>query len=131
LEGGNRKIWGFDLDEAGNPTNARVLFDFAPGRGGDGMRLDVEGNLYVAAGIMVPRSRYETADVAPGIYILSPEGELRGRIPVHEDVLTNLAFGGHDGRKLYITAGKSLFHTRVDTPGQVAYPRWQESTTGR
>lgn len=124
LEGENRKVWGFDLDEDGNPQNARVVFDFAPGRGGDGMRLDMEGNLYVAAGIMIPRSRHETADVPPGVYIMTRQGELLGRIPVHEDVITNLAFGGPDGRKLYITAGKSLFHTRVDVPGQVTYPEW-------
>lgn len=123
--GGNRKIWAFDLDSAGNPSNQRVVFDFAPGRGGDGMRLDVEGRLYVAAGIMTPRGPHETTDVPPGIYLISPDGELLGRIPVREDVLTNLAFGGPDGRTLYITAGKSLFVTRVATPGQVAYPRWQ------
>jgi gluconolactonase len=122
--GGNRKIWSFDLDQAGNPSNARVVFDFAQGRGGDGMRLDVEGNLYVAAGIATPRGPHETADVPPGIYIITPQGELKHRIPIGEDVLTNLAFGGRDGRTLYITAGKTLFTTRVNTPGQVAYPKW-------
>lgn len=122
--GGNRKIWSFDLDDAGNPSNQQVVFDFAPGRGGDGMRLDVEGNLYIAAGIMVPRGPHETADVPPGIYIVSPDGDLKSRIPIHEDVLTNLAFGGDDGRTLFITAGKSLFTTRVETPGQVAFPKW-------
>ncbi len=122
--GGNRKIWSFDLDEQGNPSGQRVVFDFAPGRGGDGMRLDVEGNLYVAAGIQVPRGPYETDDVAPGIYMICPAGELIGRIPIHEDLLTNLAFGGSDGRQLYITAGKTLFTLNVPIPGQVAYPRW-------
>jgi gluconolactonase len=122
--GGNRKIWAFDLDEQGVPSNQRLVIDFAPGRGGDGMRLDVEGNLYIAAGIMTPRGPHETADVPPGIYVVTPEGELKSRIPVGEDVLTNLAFGGADGRTLYITAGKTLFTTRVATPGQVAYPNW-------
>ena len=88
------------------------------------MRLDVAGNLYIAAGIMVSRGPHETADVPPGIYVVSAEGELKSRIPIHEDVLTNLAFGGKDGRTLYITAGKTLFTTRVATAGQVAYPKW-------
>lgn len=123
--GGNRKIWGFDLDEGGNPSNQRVVFDFAPGRGGDGMRLDVEGNLYVAAGIAQPRGEHETADVPPGIYVISPEGQLKSRIPIGEDVLTNLAFGGPDGKTLYITAGKTLFTTRVAIAGQVAYPKFE------
>jgi len=123
--GGNRKIWCFDLDESGNPSKQRVVIDFAPGRGGDGMRLDSAGNLYIAAGISSPRGPHETNEVPPGIYMVSPSGELQGRIPIPEDVLTNLAFGGADGRTLFITAGKSLFTARVATPGQVAYPPWQ------
>ncbi len=123
VAGGNRKIWSFDLDEAGNPSNQRAVYDFAPGRGGDGMRLDVEGKLYVAAGIIVPRGEHETADVPPGIYVITPDGQLLGRIPIHEDLLTNLAFGGPNLRTLYITAGKNLYTTRVTTPGQVAFPR--------
>jgi gluconolactonase len=124
VEGGNRKVWAFDLDERGNPSGQRLVYDFAPGRGGDGMRLDQEGNLYVAAGILVSRRPWETTDVAPGIYVMTPEGTLLGRIPIYEDTITNLAFGGPDGRTLYITAGKTLFTTRVAVPGQVAFPRW-------
>lgn len=125
LTGGNRKIWCFDLDEGGNTSNQRVVVDFAPGRGGDGMRLDVEGNLYIAAGITCRRGPHETGDVPPGIYVVSPDGDVRSRIVIPEDVLTNLAFGGKDGRTIFVTAGKSLFTTRVAIPGQVAYPRWQ------
>lgn len=124
VEGGNRKVWAFDLDERGNPSGQRLVYDFAPGRGGDGMRLDLEGNLYVAAGILVPRRPWETVDVPPGIYVMTPEGTLLERIPIYEDTITNLAFGGADGRTLYITAGKTLFTTRVAVPGQVAFPRW-------
>ena len=117
--GGNRKIWGFDLDEQGQPSNQRVVYDFAPGRGGDGMRLDVEGTLYVAAGIMRPRGPHETADVPPGVYVISPDGRMQGRIPIPEDLVTNLAFGGHDGRTLYVTAGKTVFSLRMPVPGFV------------
>lgn len=122
--GGNRKVWAFDLDAEGNPSNQRVVFDFAPGRGGDGMRLDLDGNLYVAAGILVPRGDHETDDVPPGIYVIRPNGELLGRIPIHEDVITNLAFGGADGKTIYVTAGKTLYQATVAVPGQVAYPKW-------
>ena len=122
--GGNRKIWGFDLDADGQPGNQRVVFDFAPGRGVDGMRLDIEGNLYAAAGVLVARGEHETDEVPSGIYVITPDGQLKGRIPIHEDVLTNLAFGGSDGRTVYITAGKNLYRTRVAVPGQVAYPKF-------
>jgi gluconolactonase len=124
VPGGNRKIWSFDLDAAANPANQRLVYDFAPGRGGDGMRLDALGNLYIAAGILVPRHANETADVQPGVYIVSPDGQLKGCIRVYEDVITNLAFGGPDGRTIYITAGKTLYQSRVDIPGQVAFPQW-------
>jgi len=125
--GGNRKIWAFDLDRQGNPSGARVVFDFAPGRGGDGMRLDQQGMLYIAAGVRLPRGPHETGDVPPGVYVISPQGELIGCIPVPEDLITNLAFGGADGRTLYITAGKTVFTARVPVPGQVAYPEWKEA----
>ena len=67
LKGGNRKIWAFELDDGGNPSNQRLVHDFAPGRGADGMRLDIEGNLYLAAGVMVPRHAWETGDVPPAV----------------------------------------------------------------
>ena len=125
--GGNRKVWAFDLDESGEPCNQRLVYDFGGGRGGDGMRLDVDGNLYVAAGIMTPRGPHESAEVPPGIYVINPNGDLLGRLPVPEDVLTNLAFGGPDGKTLYITAGKTLFTARPSIPGQVSYPKWDAS----
>lgn len=126
IVGGHRKIWGFDLDDRGFPGNQRVVFDFAPGRGGDGMRLDVDGNLWVAAGIMTPRGPHETTLVPPGLYHISPQGKLLGRIPIGEDVLTNLAFGGPDGKTLYVTAGKTLFSLRMPVAGQVAFPKWHD-----
>lgn len=125
VAGGNRKVWGFDLDDDGRPSNQRLVFDFAPGRGGDGMRLDTAGNLYVAAGIMAPRGGHESTDVPPGIYVISPDGKLLGRVPIPEDVITNLAFGGRDGRTVYVTAGKTLFTFRTTNPGQVAYPKFE------
>ncbi|HVX13973.1 MAG TPA: SMP-30/gluconolactonase/LRE family protein [Pirellulales bacterium] len=125
LPGGNRKIWSFELDANGQPHSQRLVYDFAPGRGGDGMRLDMEGNLYVAAGIFKPRHAGETADVPPAVYVMTPAGQLIGKIAIDEDVITNLAFGGTDGRTVYVTAGKTLFTTRVGVPGQVAWPKWK------
>ena len=107
--GGNRKIWAFDVAEDGSASGQRLVFDFGKGRGGDGMRLDTRGNLWVAAGIAVPRTSGEDASVPPGIYIITPGGKLLGRIPIPEDVITNLAFGGPERKTLYVTSGKSIF----------------------
>ena len=126
IPGGNRKVWRFDLDAEGNAANQALIYDFGSARGGDGMRMDLEENLYVAAGIMSPRGPHESDAVSPGIYMISPAGELLGSLAVPEDVITNLAFGGPDGRTLYITAGKTLFTARAPIPGQVAYPAWAE-----
>lgn len=119
--GGNRRIWRFDLSAEGTLSGQRLVFDFAPGRGGDGMAVDSQGNLYIAAGIYFPRHPHETDEVPTGIYIIRPNGELLGRIPIPEDVITNVTFGGDDLRTLYVTAGRTLFTIRVEIPGWVVH----------
>lgn len=121
VPGGHRRIWAFDLSEQGIASNQRLVFDLAPGRGGDGMAVDRNGNLYVAAGISRPRGPHETSDVPPGVYVISPRGMLLGRIPIPEDVITNVTFGGSDLRTLFVTAGKTLFSLRLDVPGWVVH----------
>ena len=120
--GGNRKVWSFAVEPDGRLKNPRVVFDFAPGRGGDGMELDRDGNLYVCAGILTPRGPYETDKNPPGVYVLTPAGKLLGRIPIPEDVITNCCFGGPDWRTLYVTAGRTLYSIRVIIAGYHAYP---------
>lgn len=120
--GGNRKIWAFDLSETGAPSRQRLVFDFGKGRGGDGLRLDVRGNLWVAAGILLPRAAGETTDVPAGVYVISPGGKLLGRIPIPEDVTTNLAFGGPGRTTLYVTSGKSIFKVPLSVAGYALYP---------
>lgn len=119
---GERKIWAFDIDRNGIPVNQRLVFDFGRGRGGDGMRLDIEGNLWIAAGISAPRHANESADVPTGVYVVAPHGALIGRIPIPEDVITNLAFGGPNKQTLYVTAGKTLFQIPTAVSGYSLYP---------
>ena len=120
---GARKIWAFDLSPAGELTHQRLVFDFAPGRGGDGMCVDAAGTLYIAAGVGQARSPHETTRFLPGVYVVRPDGALLGRIPVTEDVITNCTWGGADLKTLYITAGKTLFQVRVEVPGWVVHRR--------
>ena len=118
----NRKIWAFDILPDGTATKQRQVFDFGRGRGGDGLRLDMQGNLWVAGGITAPRHANESADVPPGVYVISPEGKLLGRIPIPEDVVTNLAFGGPDKKTLYVTAGKTIFKIPTAVAGYSLFP---------
>lgn len=120
--GGSRKIWAFDVDASGAPGKQRLVYDFGKGRGGDGMRLDTQGNLWVAAGISVKRGPGETLDNPPGVYVISPRGELLGRIPIPENLITNLAFGGPERKTLYVTSGKTLYRVPVNVAGYALYP---------
>jgi gluconolactonase len=129
--GGNRKVWAFEVDDAGTPGHRRLVFDFGRGRGGDGLRLDERGNLWIAAGIQFPRHSGETADVPPGVYVLTPQGKLLGRIPIPEDLCTNLAFGGPGRRTLYVTAGKSIYRIPLAVSGFALYPPIEPGGPGR
>ena len=112
--GGPRLIRAYDLSTEGTVSNMRVFHDFYPGRSGDGMTIDSEGNLYVAAGLNNLRG---TLDTVAGIHVFSPAGELLEHIPILEDTITNAAFGGDDLRTLYVTAGKTLFRIETEIEG--------------
>jgi gluconolactonase len=63
----------------------------------DGLKTDQDGNVYATA----PRT----------VLIISPRGELLGRIPVPEDP-ANVAWG-EEGNMLYITARTSIYRIRL------------------
>lgn len=117
VKDGARMIRAYDLQSDGSVTNMRVFHNFYPGRSGDGMTIDSEGNLYVAAGLHLRRGTSETLDTKCGVYVFSSDGILRQFIPIPEDTITNCAFGGSDLKILYITAGKSLFKVRTQIVG--------------
>jgi gluconolactonase len=115
--GGARLIRAYDLLPEGTVRTMRVHYDFYPGRSGDGMSIDVEGNLYVSAGLNAPRGTSETLDTRAGVHVISPAGRLLRHIPIPEDIITNNGFGGPDMKTLYVTAGKTLFRVRVEVEG--------------
>ncbi len=116
-----RCIRAYDLQADGSVKNMRVVINFYPGRSGDGMRMDSEGNLVVAAGLHKTRGTSETLDTRPGIHLISPQGELLAFVETPDDTLTNLAFGGADLRTLYVTCGKHLMSLRTQIPGMPRY----------
>ncbi len=107
----------FDIGPDGKVVNGRIHYSFGGGRGADGMAIDVKGNIYAAAGVNTG-----PPENLAGIYLISPEGQLLGRVPIPEDSVTNCAFGGPDLRTLYITAGKNLYRIRTQNPGFLIYP---------
>jgi gluconolactonase len=117
LEGGARMIRAYDLAEDGSVGNMRVHYNFYPGRSADGMTIDSAGNIHAAAGLNLTRGTSETLDTKAGIHVISPQGELIAFTPIHEDTLTNCAFGGPELKTLYVTAGKTLFEIPVEIPG--------------
>lgn len=116
-----RNIRAYDLKPDGSLANHRILYTFYPGRGGDGMRVDAAGNLHIAAGLHMTRGTSETLDTRPGIHVLTPQGKLVAFGETPEDTLTNCAFGGPDGRTLYVTCGHLLLSLPAQTAGSPLY----------
>jgi N-acyl-D-amino-acid deacylase len=122
--GGARKLWRFDLNADGtvNPQSRKLIFDWKTSRGPDGLKMDMENRLFVAAGLNVANPPFETVEpYRAGIYILSSDGKLLDFVPVPKDEVTNCAFGGEDWKTLYITAGSTLWSIRMNTPGRVTF----------
>jgi gluconolactonase len=120
-ENHNRNILAFDLHADGSISNRRMHFNFYPGRSGDGMSIDIEGNLYVAAGLHKRRGTSETLDTRPGIHVISPEGKLLAFRETPEDTITNCTFGGDDLKTLFVTCGSYLLSIRTKIPGKKTY----------
>jgi gluconolactonase len=109
--GGARTLVAYDIDSSGTCTRRGVLHDYGSGYGGDGMVLDMAGNIYLTAG----------DGNAAGVYIFTPDGEQLGFIQTPE-IAGNCTFGGPDLRTLYIAASSSLYRVRLGISGMLAYP---------
>lgn len=81
----------------------------------DGMKLDVQGNIYVAG------------NSKEGIWVFAPDGTLLGLIGVGEETNrqgtalggpANLAWGDDDWQTIYATAVTSVYRLRMKVPGQ-------------
>ena len=102
-----RNVWAYDLSEDGKISNKRLFIEFSS-HGLDGMRTDVDGNLYI--------TRHGKGTVVE----VSPEGEVLREIDLTGKNPTNIAFGGEEGRQAYVTvADRGTIETfRVDRPGR-------------
>ncbi len=94
---GAKQTFRYDIASDGALTNKRL---FAP-VGADGMKLDQEGNLYLAEN---------------GIVVYDPAGKRLQSIEIPEQP-TNLCFAGPDGRTLFITARPVIYTLRIRFAG--------------
>jgi gluconolactonase len=107
-------IWAYDVNDDGTIANGRkfaelflidqVLERGARSSGADGMKVDVEGNLYVGTWA--------------GIQIFDKEGKHVGIINT-PDYPVSCAFGGEDMKTLYIAAVDKIYSIRTNIPGFV------------
>jgi sugar lactone lactonase YvrE len=87
------RTYSATIEPDGTVTNAKLFVE----QGGEGLAVDGQGNVYLAAG---------------QIYVYSPAGQLIDTIEVPERP-TQLMFGGKDGKTLFITARTSLYSVGI------------------
>lgn len=109
-----RNVWAFDIAKDGTLANKRLVKRF-PDHGFDGMRCDIDGNLYI--------TRYGEGTVVK----MSPKGEILKSINVLGKSPSNLCMGGPDGKTVYVTEvdNTRLVAFRIDRPG-LEWQRWQK-----
>ena len=109
---GSHALFAYDLAADGTAKFRKVLVNYYPEDGPDGVIVDAEGNLYIA----------ERNQKRPGISVRNPEGKELAFIPT--EVPTNVGFGrGADSKILYITAGKSLYRIKLMKDGYHLPPK--------
>ncbi|WP_373651768.1 SMP-30/gluconolactonase/LRE family protein [Schlesneria sp. DSM 10557] len=108
----HRNVWSFPINADGSVGEKKLIHRF-PDFGFDGMRCDIDGNLYI--------TRHGKGTVA----VLTPTGKLLREIDVLGNKPSNLCFGGPDGRTVYVTEVEHtrLVQFRADKPG-LAWKRW-------
>jgi gluconolactonase len=112
-ESRQRNVWAFPI-LADKSLGEKKLIRKFDDHGFDGMRVDVDGNLYI--------TRHGKGTVVK----MTPAGEILKEIDVLGTKPSNLCFGGPDGRTVYVTEvdHERLVTFRVDKPG-LAWQRLQ------
>ena len=104
-----RVIQVFDVTDGGTKlANKRKLITAEPDGTPDGMRCDIDGNLWVGWGM--------GREGLDGVAIFNPEGKLIGRINLPERC-ANLCFGGVERNRLFMAASTSIYALYVNTQG--------------
>ncbi len=102
-------IYQFDVNGA-TVSNKRLFSDMMIDGvhcGPDGMRADVDGNLWCSSNAQIGYS---------GVVVISPQGQPIGRIRLPE-VCANVAFGGPKRNFLFMCGSQSIYALQVQTQG--------------
>lgn len=91
-------------------SNMAVLITAEANGTPDGLRVDVDGNLWVGWGM--------GADGLDGVSIFNPDGRLIGRIDLPERC-ANVCFGGRHRNRLFMCGSTSIYSLFVNTQGAV------------
>lgn len=99
----------YDVTAPGKVGNKRTFCTLKQaegksGGGGDGLTVDVHGNLYITSGL--------------GLQVFSPAGKLLGVIACPEQP-ANVAFGGPENKTLMVTARTGLYAIPMEVAGHV------------
>jgi len=97
----------YDVEDGVRLKNGRIFRSMSPGFS-DGIRCDVDGNVWSAAGW--------AGEGFNGVHVLAPDGKLMGKIHLPE-TCANLCFGGVKKNRLFMTASQSLYALYVNTEG--------------
>lgn len=104
-----RAIRAYDVVDGGTRlANSPTLLVAEPGGTPDGMRCDVDGNLWVGWGM--------GREGLDGVAIFNPQGKLIGRINMPERV-ANICFGGIERNRLFMAGSTSIYSLYVATQG--------------
>jgi gluconolactonase len=105
--GDPRPIRVYDVVDGVRLKNGRMFANMSPGSS-DGIRCDVDGNVWSAAGW--------AEEGYNGVHVFASDGTLIGKIHLPE-ACANLCFGGAKKNRLFMAASQSLYAIYVETQG--------------
>jgi len=97
----------YDVEDGRRLKNGKLFVNMGAGSS-DGIRCDVDGNVWSAAGW--------GPEGFNGVHVFAPDGTLIGRIHLPE-TCANLCFGGAKKNRLFMAASQSLYAVYVGTEG--------------
>lgn len=109
--GAPRDIKVYDVRDDGQLAHGRQFTDMrldGVAVGPDGLRVDIQGNVWAAAGWAGPG--YD------GVHVFAPDGARIGQIRLPE-ACANVCFGGPKRNRLFMTASQSVYAVYVNTRG--------------